>query len=96
VSVWAKKFKQMLEQSEENSALKDRVTALEDQLEKMSYAFGNVMKSYVDLAKITVDNRKTLEEVLAYITNVNADDDVFNDEIEVSPEELAERKRMMN
>lgn len=96
MSVWAKKFKQMLEQSEENSALKDRVTALEDQLEKMSYAFGNVMKSYVDLAKITVDNRKTLEEVLAYITNVNADDDVFNDEIEVSPEELAERKRMMN
>ncbi len=98
--MWSKKFKQLLEASEENSALKARVFELEDQVEKMQHALGHVMKSYVDLAKMTIDHRNGLEEVFSYLTNnetvEEVDDSMIVDESSDSPEELAERKRMMN
>ena len=104
MSVWAKKFKQLLDESEENAALKARVDNLEELIEKMSSAFGNVMKSYVDLAKVTINNRKGLEDVLAYLTSNEIENEIvednkdhgFADERAASPEELAERKRTMN
>lgn len=97
MSVWAKKFKQLLDASEENTALKERVSSLEDQVGKMQHALGSLMKSYVDLAKMTVDNRKGLEEVFAYLTSEGLEDDaLLSEDNESTPEELAERKRMMN
>lgn len=97
MSILSKKFKALLEASEENNALKRRVTALEDQVDKMHGALGHVMKSYVDLAKMTVDHRQGLEEVYAYLTASELDEsDALSDEPEPTPEELAERKRMMN
>jgi hypothetical protein len=98
--MWAKKFKLLLEASEENTTLKARVFELEDQVGKMQHALGHVMKSYVDLARMTIDHRKGLEEVFSYLTAnetvEEVDDSMIVDEPADSPEELAERKRMMN
>jgi len=98
MSVWAKKFKQLLDASAENTALKQRVSSLEDQVGKMQHALGSLMKNYVDLAKMTVDHRKGLEEVFAYLTaeSLEEDDSLLSEDPESTPEELAERKRMMN
>ena len=106
MSILDKKFKLLLDSSEENIALKDRVTALEVKVEQMSQALGQVMKSYVELAKMTVDHRLGLEEVYTYLTSENnfksanacdcdKDHMLSGDEPEDSPEEIA-RKRMMN
>ncbi len=97
MSMWDKKFKLLLEASEENNVLKGRVLSLEDQLEKMQTALGHLMKSYVDLAKMTMDHRKGLEEVFTYLTAEELADESLSEDIsDATPEELAERKRMMN
>ena len=95
--MWDKKFKQLLADSKENTALKERVSSLEDQVAKMQGALGHLMKSYVDLAKMTVDHRKGLEEVFAYLTAEELGDEaIVAEEDEATPEEAAERKRLMN
>ncbi len=100
MSVWTKKFKLLLEASEENTALKARMLELEDQVAKLQQALGNIMKSYIDLARMTVDHQKSLEEVFNYLTAnelvEEVDDTMIVDETDGSPEDLATRKRMMN
>ena len=101
MNFWDKKFKQMLAASEENEALKARVGALETQLAQLATALGQVMKGYVDLGKITMDNRKGLEEVYAYLTAEGAheehgNDPLLSDEAEMSEEELIARRRLLN
>lgn len=101
MSLFDKKFQELLEKSPEHVALKQRVDALETQVAHMSKALGQVMKAYSDLAKITIDNRKSLEEVLAYLTDpleTSTGDDDVDDESKpsMSPEELAAYKRSLN
>ncbi len=99
MSVWDKKFRELLEASEENQALKERVAVLEDQINRIAQAVSGVQRTAIDLTKICVDNRRGLEEVFTYLTasDVEDHDPMQNEDGELpSPEELAERKRMMN
>ncbi len=97
MSVWDKKFEQLLADSKENTTLKERVSSLEDQVAKMQHALGHLMKSYVDLAKMTMDHRKGLEEVFEYLTAEELEGEaLIAEDDEATPEEAAERKRMMN
>jgi len=99
VSVWDKKFKELLEASEENQALKAQVATLEDQISRIAQAVSGVQRTAIDLTKICVDNRRGLEEVFTYLTaaDIEDHDPMQNEDGELpSPEELADRKRMMN
>ena len=100
MSVWDKKFRGLLEASEENDELKARVATLEDQIDKIAKAVSGVQRTAIDLTKICVDNHKGLEEVFTYLTDINTVEDhdpMQNEDGEFpSLEELAERKRMMN
>lgn len=102
MSLFDKKFKQYLERSPEYKALKVKTEALEAQVATMSKAMSDIMRAYSDLARITIDNRKSLEEVFAFLTepygelpeatDVSATDPTSD----MSDEELAEYKRNLN
>ncbi len=85
----------MLEQSPEHANLKNRVTALEAQVLSLTKALSDAMRAYTDLAKITIDNQKSLEEVCAYLTDP-LEGTAEDSESEMTPEELAEYKRNLN
>lgn len=90
-----KKFKEMLERSEEHQALVKRVASLESQVVSMSKALSDALKAYTELARITVDNRKSLEAIHDYLTDPLGEtgEEPASD---MTPEELAEYKRNLN
>lgn len=101
MSIFDKKIQEMLERSPEHVALKSRVTTLEAQVVSLSKALSDAMRAYTDLARITIDNRKSLEEVYAYLTDplgegVEQSDATSEMTSEMTPEELAEYKRNLN
>lgn len=98
MSLFDKKFKQYLERSPEYKALKARNDALEAQVATMSKAMSDVMRAYSDLARISIDNRKSLEEVLAYLTEPFGEVEAAAAEptADMTPEELDEYKRNLN
>lgn len=97
MSLFDKKFKQYLESSPEYKALLKRADALEAQLATMSKAMSDVMRAYSDLARISIDNRKSLEEVFAYLTEPFGEvEPAAEPTAEMTPEELDEYKRNLN
>ncbi len=99
MSIFEKKFQELLESSPENKALKTRVAALESQVSVLTKALSDAMHAYTNLAKITIDNRKSLEEVLAYMTEPLGDmeEQAAEDPAPtMTPEELAAYKRNLN
>jgi len=92
-----KKFQELLERSEENKQLKNRVSNLEAQIASLSKALSDAMRAYTELARITVDNRKSLEEIYSYITDPFSEGSEQADPTsEMTPEELAKYKRNLN
>lgn len=99
MSVFDKKFQELLAGSKENNVLKARVTALESQITVLTKALSDAMHAYTNLAKITIDNRKSLEEVHAYLTDPigELEDEIAEDPSSgMTPEELATYKRNLN
>lgn len=99
MSIFSKKFKELLEASPEHQALKERVTKLEAEVASMGSALNQVLKSYVDMARVTMDNRRSLEEVLAYLTDPLpelGDGQQQEASPEMTPEQLAAYKRNLN
>lgn len=87
----------LLNRSKAHKDVKNRVTALESQVGTLTQAVHDIMRAYSDLARVTVDNRKSLEEVFAYLTDPLGDlpepTEPTND---MTPEERAAYKRNLN
>jgi len=99
MSIWDKKFKMLLEASEENTALKEHVITLESQILRIAQAVSGVQKSCIDLTKILISNKREIDDICSYLTaesNIE-DDQMQSQEAEGETlDELAQRKRMMN
>lgn len=98
MSIFDKKFQELLASSEEHNALKTQVTKLESQVATLTKALSDAMHAYTNLAKITIDNRKAIEEIYAYMTEPLGDleDQADDPTSEMSAEEQATYKRNLN
>ncbi len=91
--LFTKKFKELLAASPEYAQLQERVERLEMQVVVLAKALGDAQRACSDVAKATIENRKSLTEVMSYLTAPEDDLDPTSD---MGPAELAEYKRNLN
>lgn len=102
MSIFDKKFRDLLDHAPEHVALKERVTTLEAQVAALGNALTTVMKAYSDMARVTVDHRKSLEEIYSFLTDpLEYETSVASEgetaaKSDMTPEELAAYKRNLN
>lgn len=102
MSLFDKKFKELLDASPDHAALKERAVALEErvvslerQVVTIGQALNDTLRSYIDLARVTADNRLTLEELMN-LMSPEGNDLANADDAEPSVEELTALKKTLN
>lgn len=103
MSIFEKKFQELLQDSEEHKQLKQRVASLETQVASLQKSLLEALQAYNNVARMTIEHRKSLEEIFAFLTDPlhseateEHDEEHSEQNPEMTPEELEAYKRNLN